>query len=290
MRFNVSSQLNYHVKFPSTLILNIQAQMSSAQYVVEEKLTTNPQVNYEEFYLEAGSSRFIRLQTGNAQTLEICYSATVDCSTELVPAKGAPPVSIAEMDRNAIPYLFPSRYVQSDRLSKLAWDLFGKINDPYQKVVAIDDWIYSNIEYALGSTDSQTSAYDTVVERRGVCRDFAHLGIAYCRALNIPARYFSGYAYQLNPPDFHALFECYVAGQWLLFDSTRLAPLNGLVRIGTGRDAADAALASIFGGVQGTGVKVDCQLGSGETFTPLFRNQLRTQGIAQNSGDSSGNG
>ena len=281
MRFNVSSHLNYNVKFPSTLVLNIQAQMNNAQYVVSEQLTINPQIPYEEFYLEAGSSRYIRLKTENAQTLDIQYSATVDCSTELIQASGANPVPIAEMDRNAIPYLFPSRYVQSDRLSKLAWDLFGNIPDPYQKVVAIDDWIHSNIEYSLGSTDSLTSAYDTVVQRKGVCRDFAHLGIAFCRALNIPARYFSGYAFQLNPPDFHALFECYIAGQWLLFDATRLVPLNGLVRIGTGRDAADAALASIFGSVEGTGVKVDCQLASGEAFTPLYRSELRSQGISQ---------
>jgi transglutaminase-like putative cysteine protease len=284
MRFNVSSHLEYSVKFPSTLILNIHAQMNSAQYVVREQFSVSPQVKYEEFYLEAGGSRFVRLETGNVQSLSIDYSATVDCATELVQVAGANPISIAAMDRNAIPYLFPSRYGQSDRIAKLAWDLFGSIPDPYQKVVAIDDWIHSNVEYALGSTDSETSAYDTVVQRKGVCRDFAHLGIALCRALNIPARYFSGYAYQLNPPDFHALFECFIAGQWLLFDATRLVPLNGLVRIGTGRDAADAALASIFGAVQGTAVKVDCQLAMGETFNPIYRSQLQTQGISLETG------
>ena len=82
-----------------------------------------------------------------------------------------------------------------------------------------------------GSTNSDTSAYDTVTQRAGVCRDFAHLGIALCRALNIPARYFTGYAYELDPPDFHACFECYLGGRWMVFDATRLAHLNGLVRI-----------------------------------------------------------
>ena len=113
--------------------------------------------------------------------------------------------------------------------------------------MAITDWIHENVEYLRGSTDSMTSAYDTVTQRTGVCRDFSHLGIALCRALNIPARYFSGYAYQLEPPDFHACFECFIGGSWVVFDATRLAHLNGLVRIGTGRDAADAAVASIFG-------------------------------------------
>jgi transglutaminase-like putative cysteine protease len=285
MRFHVSSQLQYTAKIPSTLIFNIHAQKNSGQTIVDEKFTVTPQVKVEEFYLENGGNRFVRLETGPATTLSVDYSATVDCTSEMVQSPGSDPTPIAELDRNAIPYLFPSRYCQSDRLGKLAWDLFGKIADPYQKVIAVDEWIHSNVEYVIGSTDSQTSAYDTVVQRTGVCRDFAHLGIALCRALNIPARYFSGYAYQLNPPDFHACFESYVGGQWLIFDATRLVPLNGLVRIGTGRDAADAAVASIFGGAQGTGVKVDCQLSDGERFTPLGRGQLTNQGISLETAD-----
>lgn len=284
MKFKVSSRLEYAIKFPSTLIFNIHAQKNSGQSIVEETFLVTPPVSVEEFYLENGGNRFVRLETGNAPNLTIDYNALVECATEVVPASGVDPISIAEMDRNAIPYLFPSRYCQSDRLGKLAWDLFGKIADPYQKVVAIDEWIHANVAYTIGSTDSETSAYDTVVQRQGVCRDFAHLGIALCRALNIPARYFSGYAYQLNPPDFHACFECYIGGQWLIFDATRLVPLNGLVRIGTGRDASDAAVASIFGGVQGTKVKVDCQLASGETFVPVGRNQLLKKGMLLESG------
>ena len=136
-------------------------------------------------------------------------------------------------------------------------------------MVAITDWIHANVEYLRGSTDSNTSAYDTVTQRTGVCRDFAHLGIALCRALNIPARYFSGYAYQLEPPDFHACFECFIGGSWVVFDATRLAHLNGLVRIGTGRDAADAAVASIFGGASCTRIEVDCTLGKGQKFVPV---------------------
>ena len=114
-------------------------------------------------------------------------------------------------------------------------------------MTAITDWIHDNVEYVRGSTNSETSAYDTVTQRVGVCRDFAHLGIALCRALNIPARYFTGYAYELEPPDIHACFECYIGGTWMVFDATRLAHLNGLVRIAAGRDAADTAVASVFG-------------------------------------------
>jgi transglutaminase-like putative cysteine protease len=146
-------------------------------------------------------------------------------------------------------------------------------------VVAIVDWIHDNVEYVPGSTNSETSAYDTVTQRTGVCRDFAHLGISLCRALNIPARYFTGYAYQLDPPDFHACFEAYIGGRWMIFDATRLASLNAVVRIATGRDAADAAVASIFGRVTGTMMKVDCQLEPGQKFTPLTRKQLSRKGI-----------
>ena len=107
-----------------------------------------------------------------------------------------------------------------------------------------------------------------------------HLAIALCRALNIPARYFSGYAYQLDPPDFHACFECLIGGTWTVFDATHLAHLNGLVRIGTGRDAADAAVASIFGSVACTAITVNCELGKGQTFKPIDRRHLNRGGVA----------
>ena len=155
---------------------------------------------------------------------------------------------------------------------------FGHINTVYEKVLAITDWIYSNIEYVLGSTNAQTSAMDTLIERVGVCRDFAHLGIALCRALSIPARYFTGYAYQLSPQDFHACFEAYIDGNWIVFDPTKLAPLNGLVKIANGRDAADSAVASIFGAAQGTDVTVSCEV-LDASFVP-FNNYGDKKGIS----------
>jgi transglutaminase-like putative cysteine protease len=127
---------------------------------------------------------------------------------------------------------------------------FGHLVPGYSRVTAICNWIYDNVLYLSGSSDSLTSACDTAIERVGVCRDFAHLGIAFCRALNIPARFVSGYAYGLNPPDFHAWFEAYLGGRWYLFDPTRLVPQSGLIRVGTGRDAADVSFATIFGPVQ----------------------------------------
>jgi transglutaminase-like putative cysteine protease len=279
MRFHISGHLEYAVTFPSTLILNIHAQRSASQTILEEHFTVEPYIKVEEFLSDNGENRFIRLNTGKKKELKITYDAKVEITHELVAATQIDQMTVAQLDRHVIPYLFPSRYCQSDKLSRLAWDHFGSIVNPYKKVTSIVDWIHDNVEYVPGSTNSETSAYDTVTQRTGVCRDFAHLGISLCRALNIPARYFTGYAYKLDPPDFHACFEAYIGGRWMIFDATRLASLNAVVRIATGRDAADAAVASIFGRVTGTLMKVDCQLEPGQKFTPLTRKNLSRKGI-----------
>jgi transglutaminase-like putative cysteine protease len=280
MQFLVSSHLEYEVKFPSVLILMIHAQRNHSQTILEESFNVTPNVKTEEFLLDNGMNRFMRLETGDEKKVTIDYSARVESLFEVIHSGEMEPTTIGELDPTAIPFLFPSRYCQSDRLGRLAWDLFGKIAKPYDKVNAIVDWIHNNVDYVPGSTTSITSAYDTVTQRTGVCRDFAHLGIALCRALNIPARYVSAYAYQLDPPDFHAVFECHLGGRWIVFDATRLAPPNGLVRIGVSRDASDAAVASIFGQVQGTVVQVDCQLAPGQNFAPLARKHLQSRGIS----------
>lgn len=285
MQFQVTSRLEYSVDFASTLILSIHAQNNAPQTIVEEKFSIEPPVNVEEFRVANGDTRFVRLETGENRKLTVDYSATVECAGEVIPTREIQQTPVVDMHHGAIPYLFPSRYCQSDKLSRLAWDLFGKIRNPYEKVTAIVEWIHQNVEYLSGSTNSETSAYDTVTQRTGVCRDFAHLGITLCRALNIPSRYFSGYAYQLDPPDFHACFESYIGGRWLIFDATRLAHLNGLVRIGTGRDAADASVASIFGRAKCVAMEVDCQLSPGQQFLPIGRKQLNRQGVSLEAGD-----
>ena len=280
MRFQVSSHLEYSISLPSTLILNIHAQRNAGQTILEEQFSCDPYVKIEEFSPDGDENRFVRLETGKKKRLTISYTATVDCHHKMYSAASIKHTPVADLDRRVIPYLFPSRYCQSDRLSRFAWDLFGKIDQPYKKVLTIVDWIHDNVEYLRGSTDSETSAFDTVTQRTGVCRDFAHLGIALCRALSIPARYFTGYAYELEPPDFHACFEAFVGGQWLVFDATRLSALNGLVRIATGRDAADAAVASIFGRARCEKMEVACLLAKGHKLTPLRRAQISRKGVS----------
>jgi transglutaminase-like putative cysteine protease len=152
-----------------------------------------------------------------------------------------------------LPYLYPSRYCESDKLLQLAGQTFGHWAPGYHRVEGIRDWVHERTQYIAGSSNFNTSAIDTYQQQAGVCRDFAHLMIALCRALNIPARFASGLDYGADPTqgptDFHAYVEVFLGGNWYIFDPTGRAMPMGFVRIGTGRDAADIAFATLFGNI-----------------------------------------
>ena len=249
MKFKVGCELDYDVSSLSTCIFNIRAIENEYQQVVESNLEIKPDCQQEEYIVPHVENSYLRLVVPEGK-LSISYQAVVDLHHNTNSQDDILELAPAELPLDIIHYLYPSRYCQSDRLMKLAQDEFGDCQPGYARVKAICDWIYHKVTYMSGSSDSHTSAYDTVTERAGVCRDFAHLGVAFCRALNIPARFISAYAWQLQPPDFHACFEAYLGDKWYLFDATRLAPVEGLVRIGTGRDAADTAFATFFGALQ----------------------------------------
>jgi transglutaminase-like putative cysteine protease len=278
MKFRVMGTLGYEVMMPSTFILNIHALRTPAQAVLEESFLIDPYYKIEELIPQHTENRFIRVEVTEPATVNISYSAIIDTSYKQTPGAELTNVPVMQMDTSVLPYLFPSRYCQSDKLFRFAHNKFGKIENAFEKVLALTNWIHDNVEYLSGSTNSQTSAYDTVTEQAGVCRDFAHLGIALCRALDIPARYFTGYAYQLNPPDFHACFEAYMGGNWVIFDATKLVPLNGLVKIATGRDAADASISTIFGHVNFLTISASCQLAD-ENFEPVYYNSDNPMGL-----------
>lgn len=278
MKFNIEGALSYHIKSPATFIINIHALRSQAQVVLQESFTIDHCYKIKEF-TSPEENRYIRLEVTEPAYISMSYNAIVDTSFKQIAGHELTDVSVMQIDPSVLPYFFPSRYCQSDRLFRFADSRFGKIDNAFEKVLALTDWIHDNVEYLSGSTTSQTSAYDTVTEQAGVCRDFAHLGIALCRALDIPARYFTGYAYQLNPSDFHACFEAFIGNIWVIFDATKLAPLNGLVKIATGRDAADAAIATIFGEVTCTYISASCHL-IDEGFEPLYYNSSNPIGLA----------
>lgn len=249
MRFAVQCSLEYEVKSPSVFILNLEAAALHRQRIVAETLKLTPSYPIERFADDEGGSRFFRV-IAKPGRFHVAYQSEVEVNMIEKDPADIPEVPVSDIPLDILPYLNPSRFCQSDLLGRFARREFGDIAPGHARVTAICNWIHDHVDYVRGSSDAQTSAYDTMVLRAGVCRDFAHLGITFCRALNIPARFASGYAWRLEPPDFHAVFEAYLGGEWYLFDATRQAALQGLVRIGVGRDATDAAFATIYGEVE----------------------------------------
>lgn len=268
MKFNVSAHLEYTTTEACTFILNIHT-LDKPDSLIKESFRADPVFPVEILAPSREGNRLVRITMDKPGSVRFYYQALVQNSFTLINFKNETPTAISALDPSVFTYLNPSRYCQSDKLYRLANHQFGKIENEFSKVVAISEWINQNVEYLSGSTNAETSAYDTVTQQAGVCRDFAHLGIALCRALTIPARYCSVYAYQLEPQDFHACFEAYLSGNWIIFDATKLAPLNGLIKIAVGRDAADTAIANLFGDVMGNGIVVNSTL-AGENFEPLF--------------------
>jgi len=269
MTFKVFSELSYRVFLPSTFLFNIEVAQTNGQTILEEQLTTNIDCELETLVLPSGT-RFIRTTINEPVDFVITYNATVTTHHQLISEQQADTrTALSTIQPDVLPYLFPSRYCQSDKLQRFASQMFGRIVGAYAKVLGICEWIYHNIEYLIGSSSSYTSALDTISERVGVCRDFAHLDIALCRAIGIPARYFTGYACQLQPADFHACFEAYINGNWLFFDATRMITSNGLIKIANGLDAADTAVTNIFGSTFCNYITVNCELADGAIFKPF---------------------
>ncbi|MEO6330391.1 MAG: transglutaminase family protein [Ginsengibacter sp.] len=279
MKLEISADLKYIINPSGTLIFNIHALRTQKQTVLEETLLIEPYFKVEELTSGYGENRLIRLEVLKETEISISYKAIVDNYYKETDHTNQTEISVAELDTSVFPYLYPSRYCQSDKLFRFADSKFGKIDNPFLKVLSLTDWIYNNVQYLSGSTNSQTSAYDTVTELAGVCRDFAHLGIALCRALTIPARYFTGYAHKLEPQDFHACFEAYLGNEWVLFDATKLVPLNGLVKIATGRDAADSSVANLFGNISCQSINVSCSIKE-DNFEPFYYDSSKLTGLS----------
>ncbi len=249
MRFSVATDLEYDVKTPTVFILNVEAATLRRQRILSENMLLTPAVPVERYTEDEGGARFMRVSV-EAGPFSVSYRAEVELNILEADPSNIPETPVAELPLGVMPYLNPSRFCQSDLLGRFAHREFGDMPPGHLRVTQICNWIYEHVDYIRGSSNAETSAYDTMVLRAGVCRDFAHLGIAFCRALSIPARFTSGYSWQLDPPDFHAVFEAYLDGDWYLFDPTRLAAMQGFVRIGVGRDASDAAFATIYGEVE----------------------------------------
>ena len=254
IRLTFSIGLQYEVAgYASDFIFNIHAAKTRCQSVVTEALTISQPVAPVIYTDPTYGTRSLRIKA-EPGPLAVRYDATVDITHHSAAPAGLAEVPIAQLPREVLPYIYPSRYCQSDRLRRFATREFGHLPQGYWRAQAILDWVRQRTQFLSGSSNDSTSAVDTITEQVGVCRDFAHLMIALCRALNLPARFVTGIDYgadpAMGPNDFHAYVEVFLGDRWYLFEPTGVSPPMGLVRIGTGRDAADVSFATIFGAVK----------------------------------------
>jgi transglutaminase-like putative cysteine protease len=254
IRLSFSIELRYEVAGPpADFVFNVHAAHTPWQAIVIEVLTITPPLAHRLHTDPVLGNRYLSLRAGPGP-LSVRYDATVDIDHHRTAPATIEEVPVGDIPPQVLPYIYPSRYCQSDRLRRMATREFGHLRQGYWRVQAIQDWVRNRTAFTSGSTNSSTAAVDTLVEQVGVCRDFAHLMIALCRAVNIPARFVTGIDYgaavELGLPDFHAYVEVYLGDRWYLFDPTGITAPMGLVRIGTGRDAADVSFATMFGDVR----------------------------------------
>lgn len=256
LRLQFSIGLDYQVSDPGCdFIFSIHAAQTAHQKVVNEKLTISQPVQSTVYTDPATHSRYLRFGAKGGP-LAVHYEATLDLEHFTALPQDINEVPVGKLPGAVLPYLYPSRYCPSDRLHRLALKEFGDLPKGYSRVAAIHEWVTQRVSFQSNTSNGSTTAIDTLVDRVGVCRDFTHLMIALCRAVNIPARFVSGIDYgadpTLGPPDFHAYVEVFLGDRWYIFDASGVAIPMGFVRFGTGRDAADTAFATMFGGVTGS--------------------------------------
>lgn len=242
--FRIQADLTYHFPGQAEVLLLIEAARSPDQAIQSESLTVSPAADIARLDDSvSGERRAVFMADGE---VAISYRADVEVLLRDADLADAQQSAVRDLPGEALRYLRASRYCPSDRFASFCGRQFQGLTGG-ARVLAILDWIHGEIAYQSGVSDHMTTALDTFVDRAGVCRDFAHLAITLCRASNIPARAVSAYAWKLDPPDMHAVAEVYLGGRWRLIDATRLCPMDGLVRVATGRDAADIAFMTTFG-------------------------------------------
>ena len=243
-RFDIAANLVYDLPVPADILLAIEVAPQSDQLLLNDLTTIDGAGPLRNVSGEDGVGRRTWIPAANRLTID--YHATVEICRTQRPLAGLACTPRAEMDARLIPYLWPSRYCESDRFAAFVVREFGHLEGG-DKVSAMAGWIRGNLDYRIGSSNTTTTAVDAFVAREGVCRDFAHLMAAFVRAADIPARLVSGYAFGLKSQDFHAIVEVWLDGAWHLVDATGLALPEHIIRIAVGRDATDVSFMTIFG-------------------------------------------
>ncbi len=245
MWLRTTCKLNFDITVPTPFILMLRPRSGAQQWIAREEYWIKPSVTVFEFADNYGN--LCQRLIAPVGSFAITTSAEVMTADHSDQAPGAPFVNIENLPDNVLSYLLPSRYCESDRFGDMANTISNGQLPGYDQVKAIETWLRNNILYTPGYSDTPLSAVEINLQQSGVCRDLAHLGIALCRSLSIPARLVVGYLYGLRPMDLHAWFEAYIAGRWYTFDATQSQLKGGYVAIGYGRDAADVAIYNQFG-------------------------------------------
>jgi transglutaminase-like putative cysteine protease len=252
MQLRVGCEFKYDTDFPVPMLMMVRPRPDGEHHVLYESRWLRPEVSVHEYVDGFGNScwRFV----APSGPITIRYDAVVEIDDEPDPVHAAAPqVPVQDLPDDTLIFTLPSRYVQSDLLLETAWNLFGQTPPGWARVQAICDWVHENVRFQMGSSTPTTTALEIYQQRVGVCRDFALLSVAFCRALNIPARYTFGYLPDIGieppdvPMDFHTWFEAFLGGRWFTFDARHNTPRIGRVVIGRGRDAVDVALTTSYG-------------------------------------------
>lgn len=237
--------LVFEIGVPTPFVFMLRPRSGAYQWVSSETYRLDPVVYVSEFTDLFGN--LCQRLVAPPGRFSVHTKAQVIVAEGVDREPGGQFVEVRNLPDGALIFLLPSRYCESEYFGQMAADITAGVALGYDQVAAIESWIQANIRYAFDDSDAPVTASEVNTRGWGVCRDFAHLGIALCRALSIPARMVVGYLHGLEPMDMHAWFEAYVAGRWYLFDPVQTREKRTYVVLGYGRDAADVAIYNQFG-------------------------------------------
>ncbi len=245
MNVTISCTLDYAVEGTAPVLLQIEAADLPDQHVTMSELDIT---DAKDFVRVTGDEGIGNRALFRVKDRLLCkYTAQVEIDRQLADITTLEQVPLTQLPGEAVKFLMPSRYCQSEFFGPFVEKEFSGVTGG-KRIAAIRAWIEANFDYVSGSSDERTTVMETFAERRGICRDYAHVVVALARASNIPARMVSVYAPDVTPPDFHAVAEVYIGGEWRLIDATGMAEPDTMVRIGVGRDAVDVAFLAVYGG------------------------------------------
>lgn len=239
--------LAYEFTQPTMALFMLRPRSGQAQWIIHEhyRIDPKPTIATINEYTDLFGNVCQRALLPQGQcTIQSLIDVSTTGFIDVNPA--AIPTPILQLPPEVMSFLLPSRYCLPEFLSQQAIDITAGYLTGYDKAMAICQYIHDNVVYEYGSSDNNTTAWDAWQNKKGVCRDFAHIGISLCRALDMPARMVVGYLFELEPMDLHAWYEVFIGGRWYTFDATQSEPKGGRIIIAYGRDASDVAFATFF--------------------------------------------